>query len=240
MKTVSQILTSERKRKKWTLEEVYKFTKIHPIYIKALENGDYSVFNGKVHAKGFLKIYASFLELDTQELLAFWRREYEGEYERTLRGKKLTHLKSEIIPSISKMALSYRSIYMLAAALLVLGFFAYIFYQYSKYSGEPLLIVDSPKDGTVLSTNFVDVSGSTEIESEMYLNNQTIPLDESGKFETVIPLTEGVNIITFSVKNRLGSITTKKISVTYRPSVDKLDVKNEKETSESSTTEPSR
>lgn len=240
MKTVSQILSSERKRKKWTLEEVYKFTKINPVYIKALESGDYSTFNGKVHAKGFLKIYAQFLELDIEELLAFWRREYEGEYERGLRGKKLTNLKKSIFPALSKITLGYKSLSVLAAALLVIGFFTYILYQYNKYSGDPILIVSSPKDGAVVKANFVDVAGNTEAESEMYLNNQVIPLDEGGNFTTVIQLTEGVNVLTFSVKNRLGSVTTKKLTITYKPEQEIPVVKTETESSESTPTTPDR
>jgi cytoskeletal protein RodZ len=240
MKTVSQILSSERKRKKWTLEEVYKFTKINPVYIKALESGDYSTFNGKVHAKGFLKIYAQFLELDIEELLAFWRREYEGEYERGLRGKKLTNLKKSIFPALSKITLGYKSLSVLAASLLVIGFFTYIIYQYNKYSGDPILIVSSPKDGAVVKANFVDVAGNTEAESEMYLNNQVIPLDEGGNFTTVIQLTEGVNVLTFSVKNRLGSVTTKKLTITYKPEQEIPVVKTETESSESTPTTPDR
>ncbi len=240
MKTVSQILSSERKRKKWTLEEVYKFTKINPVYIKALESGDYSTFNGKVHAKGFLKIYAQFLELDIEELLAFWRREYEGEYERGLRGKKLTNLKKSIFPALSKITLGYKSLSVLVASLLVIGFFTYIFYQYNKYSGDPILIVSSPKDGAVVKANFVDVAGNTEAESEMYLNNQVIPLDEGGNFTTVIQLTEGVNVLTFSVKNRLGSVITKKLTITYRPEQEIPVVKTETESSESTPTTPNR
>jgi cytoskeletal protein RodZ len=236
MKTVSQILSSERKRKKWTLEEVYKFTKINPVYIKALESGDYSTFNGKVHAKGFLKIYAQFLELDIEELLAFWRREYEGEYERGVRGKKITNLKKSVFPTLSKITLGYKSLSALTAVLLVIGFFTYILYQYNKYSKDPILIVSSPKDGVVVRANFVDVVGNTEAESEMYLNNQVIPLDESGNFTTVIQLTKGTNTLTFSVKNRLGSVTTKKVTVTYKPEREIPIVEVGNESSESSPT----
>lgn len=240
MKTVSQILSSERKRKKWTLDEVYKFTKINPVYIKALESGDYAAFNGKVHAKGFLKIYAQFLELDIDELLAFWRREYEGEYERGLRGKKLTYLKQSIFPNLLRLSLGYKSISVLVAAILVIGFFSYILYQYNKYSGDPILIVASPKDGQRVKTNFVDVAGNTEAESEIYLNNQSIPLDERGNFSTVIQLTKGVNVLTFSVKNRLGSVTTKKITVNYKPDQETPLITNEQESSQSTPPSPNR
>jgi cytoskeletal protein RodZ len=60
MRSVGRLLLSEREKKKLTLQEVYKIVKIHPKYLKALEEDNYSLFEGKVHAKGFLKVYAEF------------------------------------------------------------------------------------------------------------------------------------------------------------------------------------
>ena len=68
MKTVGQILKSQREKKKLTVNDVYKFIRIHPRFITALENDNYSGFEGRVHAKGFLKIYTDFLELNINEI----------------------------------------------------------------------------------------------------------------------------------------------------------------------------
>ena len=59
-KSIGKLLLSQREKKKLTLEDIYKFIKIHPKYLYALENDDYSVFKGKGHAKGLLKIYGEF------------------------------------------------------------------------------------------------------------------------------------------------------------------------------------
>ncbi|MEN9389321.1 MAG: Glucodextranase, domain, partial [Candidatus Parcubacteria bacterium] len=82
--------------------------------------------------------------------------------------------------------------------------------------------------------------GNTEAESEIYLNNQSIPLDESGNFSTVIQLTKGINVLTFSVKNRLGSVTTKKITINYKPDQEAPLITNEQESSQSTPPSPNR
>ena len=71
MKSIGQILKTARQKKNFSVDDVYKFIKIHPSYLKALENDDYSVFDGRVHSKGFLKIYAEFLELDLREIMLY-------------------------------------------------------------------------------------------------------------------------------------------------------------------------
>ena len=45
--SVGNILKSQRAHKKFTLEDVHKFVKIHPTFLRALEEGDYSVFSNK-------------------------------------------------------------------------------------------------------------------------------------------------------------------------------------------------
>lgn len=220
MKTVGQILLAERKRKKWTLDEVQKFTKIHPEYIKALEVDDYSVFQGKVHAKGFLKIYAEFLELNVDELMAFWRRENDSDTIRQRKSKnskeRVFHVKKLKLPVI---AFSYKTGAFVAILIMGFIFFSYVFYQYKRYSQDPLLVLSSPKDNIVSDSNFINVKGRTEKESELFINNQKVPVDEAGDFEAAIKLSPGVNTLNLFVKNRLGNIAEKSVSVVYRQNI---------------------
>ena len=81
MKSVGNILKSQRHKKNFSLDDVHKFVKIHPKFLTALETGDYSVFSNKIHATGFLKNYAEFLGLDVDKMLGLWRREYEAQFE---------------------------------------------------------------------------------------------------------------------------------------------------------------
>ena len=220
MKTVGHILLAERKRKKWTLEEVHKFTKVHPTYIKALEADDYSVFQGKVHAKGFLKIYAEFLELNVDEIMAFWRRENDADPKR-LRNSKQNKQRT-LFPKKIKMpvvAFSYKTMAFLAVLGMFTLFFGYIFYQYKRYAQDPILIVSSPKHNSVSESNFTSVKGRTEKESELFINDQPVSVDDNGEFETTLKLSPGVNNLNVFVKNSLGKTTQQTVSVIYRQNI---------------------
>jgi transcriptional regulator with XRE-family HTH domain len=62
-----------------TLEEVESATRIRPRFIEALEAGDFAAFpGGEVQVRGFLRIYARFLDLDPNLALARYDIEVRG------------------------------------------------------------------------------------------------------------------------------------------------------------------
>ena len=65
---IGDILRKERERQKLTVQDVEQGTSIRSVYIEALENGDYDKLPGEVYAKGFVKNYAGFLNLDAETL----------------------------------------------------------------------------------------------------------------------------------------------------------------------------
>ena len=56
-----------------SLEQVARDTHISTRYLEALEEGDYSVFPGPAYVTGFIRSYASYLELDPQPLIDDYR-----------------------------------------------------------------------------------------------------------------------------------------------------------------------
>lgn len=71
-KTVGQILKDTREFKDISLQDVAKATHIRLQYLHELENDNPELLPSKAQARGFLRLYAVFLELDPQELLALW------------------------------------------------------------------------------------------------------------------------------------------------------------------------
>ena len=65
---IGDTLRQERERQELTVQDVEHGTSIRSIYIEALENGDYDKLPGVVYAKGFVKNYANFLNLDGDAL----------------------------------------------------------------------------------------------------------------------------------------------------------------------------
>ena len=66
---VGDILRRERERQELTIQDVEQGTSIRAVYIEALENGEYDKLPGEVYAKGFIKNYGNFLELNGEDLV---------------------------------------------------------------------------------------------------------------------------------------------------------------------------
>ncbi|MCA9308474.1 helix-turn-helix domain-containing protein [candidate division WWE3 bacterium] len=216
MKRVGNILKTRREEKGYTIQDVNKFVKIHPKYILALESGDYSLFSDIVHAKGFLKNYAQVLDLNVDEVLAFWRREYEAEFEKK---QQVSEKKRFVLSDVNtkEFIISPKLIFSTFIFLLVTAFFGYIYYQYSTYSGAPRLDIFSPQDNLVVSSSTLDIIGRTERDAALLINNQLIVLNPDGSFTTTLSLNPGINSLTFSVTSSIGKKTEIVKTVIYRP-----------------------
>lgn len=70
--TVGEQLKTARDARKLTLEQVYQSTRVNVRYLKALEEDRHDALPSPVQAKGFLRLYADFLNLPTQALIDLW------------------------------------------------------------------------------------------------------------------------------------------------------------------------
>jgi len=198
MRTVGSILKKEREKKGLSHKEIFQIIKIHPRFLEALEESDWSVFSSNVHAKGFLKNYTEYLELNLDEILAFFRREYDEKKN----GKKIKN----IIKPLSAPRLMLTPGLVLATATLafVTLFFGYVIYQYRSFAGAPILIIDQPRTDLTVSDLLLNVVGRTDPDADIFLNGQQINLGGKGTFSTNITLAEGVNTLNFIAENKLG------------------------------------
>src|SRR6266487_3824430 len=69
MTSIGQRLKESREDKRLALEKVFEATRIRVQYLQALEADDLSVMPSPVQARGYLRNYAEFLELDVSKLL---------------------------------------------------------------------------------------------------------------------------------------------------------------------------
>lgn len=66
---IGDTLRRERERQNLTIQDIERETSIRALYIEALEQGEYDKLPGEVYAKGFIKNYANFLELDGEDMV---------------------------------------------------------------------------------------------------------------------------------------------------------------------------
>ncbi len=68
--TPGYLLKNKRESKNLNIAQVAKATRIRTVYIQAMESDDFESLPSPVHARGFLRVYAEFLELDVDDLIA--------------------------------------------------------------------------------------------------------------------------------------------------------------------------
>src|SRR5688500_15754301 len=73
--TIGQKLKAVREEKRLTFEKVFEDIRIRVTYLQALEADDLSVMPSPVQARGYLRNYAQYLELDFDQLLRELRAE---------------------------------------------------------------------------------------------------------------------------------------------------------------------
>ena len=84
---IGQQLRQKREQRSLTIDQAASATRIRSRYLKAMETGEFGVLPSPVHARGFLRAYAEFLELDAEPLLT------------ELEGKDLPSPESQATPA---------------------------------------------------------------------------------------------------------------------------------------------
>jgi cytoskeletal protein RodZ len=69
---LGRILSEAREARGATLDDVERETRISRRYLVALEEEEFTAFPAQVQARGFLRMYAQYLDLDPAELLALF------------------------------------------------------------------------------------------------------------------------------------------------------------------------
>lgn len=211
MRTVGEILKKRRFEKNLSLEWVESKIKIRKKFLQALENNDWLQMPSLPYIKGFLKVYADFLDLNSEELLAVFRRHYNYEE------------KSDILPEGVSQPLNRplvrftpQTIIAVISALFLLFLFSYLGLQYIASVSPPNLTVERPKEGEVLSSPNLQIKGKTDIDAVVEINKKRIALNDKGEFATMFTLQPGVNTVVVDSISKFG----KKKTVTRTVSVE--------------------
>lgn len=96
---IGQVLNRTRERRGLSLSEVQAQTNIRRHYLEAMEAGEFHLIPGDVYARGFLRTYARFLELQDDELM----RMYEEGW-RELSGRAASEAMAAASPGVSASA----------------------------------------------------------------------------------------------------------------------------------------
>jgi cytoskeletal protein RodZ len=203
MVRVGQRLHKERLAKKLSLEDIAKATKIKTRFLAAIEKGEYSKLPSPAYAQGFVRNYASYLGLPKAEISALFRREFDEKKAYKVLPDTLT--KTQEFP-LRRIRIQ-ESLIVLGAIFLF--FFIFLAYQYRYVFFAPSLSISSPKQGATTAQD-VTISGKTETNATVYVNNEPVSLTSNGEFTKRLTLFSGKTVVTITAKNRMGKETVVK------------------------------
>lgn len=202
MRTVGEVLKEEREKKLFTLEEVEKNTKIRKELLEALEEGQYVKLPPLTFIQGFIKNYGRFLGLNTEKLLAIFRREFAE-------GKHPPRILETFSNPVDKRRFRFTPARALGTLVLTLAaaFFVYLWFEYRFLVGGPFLEVAQPQDQFSTASGTIQVTGRTDPEAKVAINNQEIRVDPSGRFTQEIELSENINTVVINAISKSGKVT---------------------------------
>lgn len=202
MRTVGNVLKETREKKFYTLDEIEKATKIRKELLEALEAGQYLKLPPPTFIQGFIKNYGKFLGLNTEKLLAIFRREFSE-------GKNPPRILESFSNPVDKKGFRITPSRVLVSVTLalVIIFFVYLWFQYRFLVGSPFLEVDQPADQFNAISSEIIISGRTDPEAKVSINNQEIQVEKNGQFSQQIKITDNVNNIVIIATSKSGKQT---------------------------------
>lgn len=198
---IGQKFYEERIKRGLTLQDIARATKIRTVFLSAIEKGDYQKLPSGSYTQGFIRNYAEYLGLPKRETLALFRREFDDQKAYKVlpdgfsKGKEF---------SVNRFKLQEMSV-----AIILLFFLAltYIVFQYRYAIINPPLEVYLPRENSLVSSTEITVSGKTDLNALVYINNSPISLNKEGVFKKTIDLFPGKRTIIIKSINRFGKET---------------------------------
>src|SRR4030042_2077372 len=164
-------------------------------YLEAMEKDQWHKLPGEIYAKNFLKKYCEFLALDTQQLQLDWQKipcfklkDYQQDFNKKTNSQDFFNL-----PKTLKITL----ISIIICALLI-----YFVWQINQFIKAPEIILYHPITDLTLSEKTLTISGKTESEVNLKINNENIVLDKNNEFFQTLTLQPGLNTLKIEGKKK--------------------------------------
>lgn len=204
-KTSGSMLIKARNRKNISLDEASKDIGISFKYLEALEFNKLKDLPSDDEAKDMLEKYCHYLEVDFDDCWSNTRKDTGF-----LDIKKIGDVEKKYFMSWPKLIRRVMVLALIAAILIFLAL------KVEQIFTPPYLDIAYPIDGSIVEVKQITISGQSEAEVELMVNNKEIFVDETGSFETTIDLQKGLNLIKITAKKRYSREQEKEIRLLFK------------------------
>jgi cytoskeletal protein RodZ len=207
MKTIGQILKEARLKKRYSLRSLEEATKIKAGFVGNIEKGYWKGLPPFSTTLGFVKSIAKAVGIEEGMAVAILKRDYPPKVQ-AISPKPDVGRKFVWSPKLTF------SIGVWTVVVLVLG---YLILQYVKFLSPPSLEVSSPKENEIVSTFTLNVSGKTNSDAKVIINNQPAIVDDNGNFNTTLDVNSETKEIDIVATSRSGKLTEIKRNISVSP-----------------------
>jgi cytoskeletal protein RodZ len=201
MINLGQRLHDQRMKKGLSLDDVTKVTKIRPVFLNAIERGEYSKLPASSYAQGFVANYAEYLGFTRRETLALFRREFDDANAYSVLPKRFIEPTDN---TLSKLKIKYTTF---AIVIAFLSLLIYLGYSYKDAFINPILTVSNPR-ASVIKSDEINVEGKANPNDTVTVNNSPVYLNSDGSFNKILSVFPGKVSIVVKATNRFGKTTT--------------------------------
>ncbi|GAB4163610.1 MAG: helix-turn-helix domain-containing protein [Candidatus Dojkabacteria bacterium] len=219
MLTAGKILKERRLALGYSLQKISEETKIQKKYLEQIERDENGTKESVVFINGFIKIYAGYLGLDVEKVSALYRRSIKE-------GLAQTKVQKSVIAKVPfkeqfQKLITPQNVVFTLIALFIIGIGGYLSVQFYNFQRPPLLNINAPQNNSEVTETKLEVKGTTEPETLIKINGETINVNSNLTFKTEISLKEGTNTITITAtkQNNTNNQTVKILTVNYEPKV---------------------
>lgn len=198
MNSVGSSLKEARNRKKISLKKAAEDLHIKWEILEDLENSLWEKLPEPTYVKGILRSYAPYLGLDTDHMLALYRREFD---EAKYPNKKSALTKEK------RLMLTPNKVSLAGFLALIAIFVVYLLVQYASFLNAPKLEIFSPSDDLTTTVPLVKITGKTEKDTTVAIEGNFVPIDADGNFNYEYKLKDGRNEIEILASKKLSPKT---------------------------------
>jgi cytoskeletal protein RodZ len=197
IQTVGEELKQHRETLGISPERAAREINLNVRYIKQLEKNDFEELPADIYTINILKAYSQILQLNPNTVIEKYKKE-KNIYLRTKVKKKKLFIQNRFVAFfLNPKLLKY-----LIVALLLAGVFSYIGWEVNKIISPPFLEIFTPQNDLIVQDISLEISGQTEKEVDLYINDRPLLIDPQGNFSIDINLQKGENIIKITAQKR--------------------------------------
>ncbi|MCX6795517.1 MAG: helix-turn-helix domain-containing protein [Candidatus Falkowbacteria bacterium] len=200
-------LKNARENLGWKITDAAKKTGISIAYLKALEEERFDQIPSGLYAAKYFKKYSKALKITLD-------KDYPDFFEGQVANKSQGPFEKKILDR--RQLISFPKILRRISLVLVIFLCVlYLLLYFKKMFFPPSLIIYYPEKNLISREQSITVSGRVEAESDLKINDETIPKDKQNNFSQKISLKKGINNITIKAKKKYSreKVITRQILV---------------------------